>query len=69
MEKAINFIYASGLTQEEKDTLGGILLADQSLATGINFLHTDGALKSLIKQKQIPAGNLDKIAICWCLII
>ena len=46
MEQAIGFIYASGLNQEEKDALGGILLADPSLATGINFLHTDGALKS-----------------------
>ena len=57
MDQAIGFIYASGLNQEEKDALGGILLADPSLATGINFLHTDGALKSLMKQKQAPAGN------------
>jgi hypothetical protein len=58
MEEAIGFIGGSGLSQDEMDTLGGILLADQSLATGINLLHSDGALRSLIRQKQVPAGKL-----------
>ena len=58
MEQAIQFIYSSGLTQEEKDIVGGILLSEgEALADRINLLHTDGSLKSLIKQKQ-PAGEL-----------
>ena len=57
MEEAIGFIGASGLSQDEIDTLGGILLADQSLAAGINLLHSDGVLRSLIRQKQVLAGN------------
>ena len=36
--EAIRFIGTSELSQDEKDTLGGILLADQSLAAGINLL-------------------------------
>ena len=61
MEEAIGFIGASGLSQDEKDTLGGILLADQILAAGINLLHSDGALRSLIRQKQVPAGKLSML--------
>jgi hypothetical protein len=57
MEAAIGFIGASGLNQDEKDTLGGILLAEQNLATGINLLHSDGALRSLIRHKQVPVGK------------
>ena len=58
MEEAIGIIGASGLSQDEKDTIGGILLADNSLAAGINLLHSDGALRSLIRQKQVPLGIL-----------
>jgi len=47
MEEAIGIIGASRLSQDEKDTLvGGILLADKSLAAGINLLHSDGALRA-----------------------
>jgi hypothetical protein len=45
-------------SQDEKDTVGGILLADKSLAAGINLLHSDGALRSLIRQKQVPLGKV-----------
>jgi hypothetical protein len=58
MEEAIAIISASGLSQDEKDTIGGILLADNSLAAGINLLHSEGALRSLIRQKQVPLGIL-----------
>ena len=44
--------------QDEKDTVGGILLADKSFAAGINLLHSDGALRSLIRQKQVPLGKV-----------
>ena len=47
-----------GASQDEKDTVGGILLADKSLAAGINLLHSDGALRSLIRQKQVPLGKV-----------
>ena len=65
MEKAIGFIDSSGLNQDEKDTLGGILLADPSLAAGINLLHTDGALRSLIQQKQ----GIGVINVCGCIFL
>jgi hypothetical protein len=36
-DEAIGFIGASGLSRDEKDTLGGILLADRSLAAVYQF--------------------------------
>ena len=50
MEQAVKHIVESGLTQQEKDKIGGILLADNSLAVGINLFRSD-ALRELINQK------------------
>jgi len=61
MEQASGYVESSGLTQAEKDYLGGLLLADtadESLARRINLIHSDGALKELIRIKQSLPGNV-----------
>jgi hypothetical protein len=57
MDQAVGFIDASGLSQEEKDTRGGSLLADQSVAADINQVHDDRTLRTSIQQKQILEGK------------
>ncbi len=43
METAVGHIQASGLTEEDKETLIGMVITDQSLIAGINLAHSDGA--------------------------
>lgn len=51
MDEAVRHINASGLSPPEKGRLRGILLADNNLASGINVIHDDVALRELINLK------------------
>jgi hypothetical protein len=49
METAVGHIQASGLTEEDKETLIGMVITDQSLIAGINLAHSDGVLRAVIQ--------------------
>ena len=48
-----------GYPKNQKDELGELLLSEQALAHDIALLNTDGALSSLLRQKQ-PVGKPPK---------